>query len=695
MLGKKFRRVPAVLAGFGLILVMALVGCKDVAPDIGWTASANNTTDTTAINFRFNAPVTKLSEGNITITSASIGENVVMIGALTGSGTTWTLNVTPTGDMNVWVSINEDGISSRPVSVQLGQSVASGTIGFSVFNNVSGIDGTTTTSENAGQLANEANLDDGTQVIHLTFDLPIYGLTMDHITIVPSTNVGNTNATAGGIVTKKELTGSGKNWLLEVDVVEPGNIAVGVNMLGISSQLKTLNITNSATFTYDAEAGRIRIFLDKVIPDFKQEYIKMDQSGVLEVTGFRGSGRLYWLDVNARKEGSVDIWLDIPGSAAYYARTTISNVERITYTLNYNREEGKLEFTFNRSVSSLDASQINVTSSSFVTKGAVSGGGKFWSMPITFSPALANVDVQINHPLINSDSNNSTTTATTWSVDATNDTNGRTVALRFTINATMLGLNLSANNITIVDGTGSVTPNWDQQTKAGNYFNLPVTVTRAGTISVNINAPELTPTAATSLTVGIGTATWTATLNQPTTGGFPNGITLAFSRPVELLDSDITLLPLDGTTTAKGVLSGSGRTYSLALSNQSTGRVQITINKDGIATSSSNNSHVVTINETFNNTFTLTANSTTNTTTLYLTFRDAITLGANDLTLSNAPTNSTIGTPAAVPGTGNKVWSVSIMVPQQNYNQTTTVYITVNKGNQSSMQTVTVYRPSL
>jgi hypothetical protein len=91
--------------------------------DITYTAAADNTTNTTKINFTFNKAVTGLTAGEISITN---GTGNVTKGSISGSGTSWSIGVTVNTAGNVTVKINKAGIESENKTVQVYKGSSSG-----------------------------------------------------------------------------------------------------------------------------------------------------------------------------------------------------------------------------------------------------------------------------------------------------------------------------------------------------------------------------------------------------------------------------------------------------------------------------------------------------------------------------------------------------------------------------------------
>jgi len=105
-----------------LVFGMAIIGCDDITKtgshdDVTYTASANGSTfgfASTKIEFDFNAAVSGLTDGNITITA---GTGAASKGTLTGSGKSWSLSITDVSAGTVKVKITKTGIESGEKTV--------------------------------------------------------------------------------------------------------------------------------------------------------------------------------------------------------------------------------------------------------------------------------------------------------------------------------------------------------------------------------------------------------------------------------------------------------------------------------------------------------------------------------------------------------------------------------------------------
>ena len=203
-------QIAKIVMLFGITLALCLAGCPntDTQKDIIWTVTANDTANTTAINFTFGAPVSGLTVDNITLTDKT---GSVTPGILTGGGITWSLAITVTsfGEGNISVSINKSGIENKTEIVLVLRPI--------------------TWTATANEIAN-------TTAIEFVFDVSVSGLTVDNITVADETGAAQSVA----------LTGSGTSWSLAVTVVSAGNIAVSITKLGIENKTVYVSFSKAA-----------------------------------------------------------------------------------------------------------------------------------------------------------------------------------------------------------------------------------------------------------------------------------------------------------------------------------------------------------------------------------------------------------------------------------------------------------------
>jgi hypothetical protein len=129
-------------AALAVVVTLILMGCNNPVSDdnngengnsnsndISYTAvqtgGTSGTADSTGIVLTFSESVTGLTADQITVTN---GTGAVTKGALSGSGTNWSLAITVTTQGNVSVSIGKDGISAevKTVAVYKGPSLGGG-----------------------------------------------------------------------------------------------------------------------------------------------------------------------------------------------------------------------------------------------------------------------------------------------------------------------------------------------------------------------------------------------------------------------------------------------------------------------------------------------------------------------------------------------------------------------------------------
>jgi len=111
-------------------IILSLTGCSepgsDNHADITYVVSVDDYLNTTAIDFIFSEPVSGLTADDINITN-KIG--ALIKGALTGSGSNWSLSVTVNTGGNITVKITKSGIESGTKPVTVGKVTVSGSTG--------------------------------------------------------------------------------------------------------------------------------------------------------------------------------------------------------------------------------------------------------------------------------------------------------------------------------------------------------------------------------------------------------------------------------------------------------------------------------------------------------------------------------------------------------------------------------------
>ena len=254
-----------------------------VRHDITFTATANNATFTTFIDFEFSHQVRGLTPAHVTVTNQT---GVVTRGALTGTGTLWRLEVTVATAGNVVVLIDKPGIASGLQMV-------------AVANTVTWTASTTNTT-----------------AINFTFVAPVSGLTAENITI--------TSWQGGGSVTRGALTGYGTSWSLEITTITAGNISVSISRPGIAggSQLVAVTpISWSATPNSTTNTTAINFVFNYPVLDLTEENITItspwwDQGGGSVTMGALTGGGTEWsLEITTISTGNMAVSVSRPGIA--------------------------------------------------------------------------------------------------------------------------------------------------------------------------------------------------------------------------------------------------------------------------------------------------------------------------------------------------------------------------------------------
>ncbi|MCL2599979.1 MAG: RCC1 domain-containing protein, partial [Treponema sp.] len=208
-----------------------------------------------------------------------------------------------------------------------------------------------------------------------------------------------------------------------------------------------------------------------------------------------------------------------------------------------------------------------------VTPGALTGSGASWSLAVAVQgvgavsvsiSGLAGVaagpqTVVVGRPPI------------TWNATPNSATN--TTAISFNFSEPVPGL--AAGHISIADGAGAVTPG--ALTGSGASWSLAVTVQRAGAVSVSVGFANV-ETGSQTVTVGRPPITWNANADNAEN---TTAINFTFGESISgLAAGHISIAPAGMAT--PGVLTGGGASWSLAITDVTTGTVSVSINMAGI-----------------------------------------------------------------------------------------------------------------
>ncbi|GHU42842.1 hypothetical protein FACS1894190_12640 [Spirochaetia bacterium] len=552
------------------------------------TADGNTTTSTTKIDFTFSAVVSGLTANDITIGGSP---GAATRGSLTGGGTSYSLAITTTAAGAVTVSINKSGIENGTKTVSLYK--------YTPITYTVAVDGSATAT---------------TTKIDFTFSAAVSGLMADHITIGGS----------AGAATKGALTGNGTSYSLAITTTAAGAATVSINSSGIESGTKNINLYKYVTYTTAADGGttststRIDFNFNEPVSGLTAADITIGGSPGAATKGDLSGSGIYWrLDITVGTRG--DATVSINKTGIQNTAKPITLYKQITYNAvadgSATASSTKINFTFSESVTGLTANDITIGGSpGAATRGSLTGSGTSYSMAITTTAAGA-ATVSINKSGIeNTAKSINLYKPVTYNATANGSATAATTKIDFTFSAVVTGL--TANDITIGGSIGAATRG--SLTGSGTSYSLAITTTAAGEVTVSINKS------------GIENTAKSITLYKPVTyNATPDGSETATSTKIDftfssavtgtgLTANDITI---NGTGAAtKGALTGSGTSYSLAITTTAAGSATVSINRSGIE----NTAKSITLYKPVTYTATANGSATARTTKIDFTFSAAV-----------------------------------------------------------------------
>ncbi|GHU42845.1 hypothetical protein FACS1894190_12650 [Spirochaetia bacterium] len=619
---------------------------------ITYTAAVDGsaTATSTKIDFTFSAVVTGLTANDITIGGST---GAATKGALTGSGTSYSLAITTTEAGAATMSINFSGIEGGTKNINLYRYV------------------TYTTAANGGATSTSTRID-------FTFSAVVTGLTANDITIGGSP----------GAATKGALSGSGNYWILDITVGTAGAATVTINKTGIENTAKTITLYKPDVITYTAAANgsptatstKIDFTFSASVTGLLAEHITVGGlTGAATKGALTGGGTSWSLAVTVATAGTVTATVNSSGIDS--GAKTVTLYKQITYTAVVNGDAStastKIDFTFSAAVTDLTAGHITVGGSTgAATKGALTGSGTSYSLAIT-TTAAGTATVSISKSGIESGAK----TVTLFYIDlityfaaANGGTTAMSTAITFNFSSAPSGF--TADNITI-SGTGAATKG--TLTGSGTSYSLAITTTATGAATVSINKSGIE-----GGTKNINLyryITYTATTDGSPTASSTR-ITFTFNYAISSLsNAEITIGGSPGVA-AKGVVSGSGTTWNLAVTVGTAGAATVAINQPGIESGTKN------INLYRYVTYTTAANGypTSNSTRIDFNFSESVSgLTAADITIGGSPGAATKG---ALSGSGI-YWILDITVGTAG-----AATVAINKtGIENTAKSITLYKP--
>jgi hypothetical protein len=527
--------------------------------------------------------------GDIAVTNGSAGD-------FAGSGTTYTVNITPAAAGSVTVSIPANAAADAATNGNTASNVLSRT-----FDNIAPTVIISTTATNPT----------GTSPIPvtITFSESVSGFVVGDITI--------TNGTAGSIA------GSGTTYTTSITPTAAGLVTVSVaSNVVVDAASNSNTASNLLSITYDNLAPTVVVSTTATDPTnlspfpvtitFNESVTGFDVSDIAVTNGtagsFAGSGTTYTASITPDAVGSVTI--SVAANVAVDATAngnTASNVLSMTYdniaptviisstaTDPTNVSPIPVTITFSESVTGFVVGDIAVTNG---TAGGFAGSGTTYTVNITPAapgsvtvniPASVAADAASNGNIVSnvlSRTYDNIAPTVTISTTATEPTSTSPIPVTITFSESVTGF--VAGDITVTNGTAG------SFAGSGTTYTASITPTTAGLVTVSVasnaavDAASNGNTASNSLSRTYDnvapSVVVTSTATDPTNlSPFP--VTIAFNESVTGFDvSDIAV-----TNGTAGSFAGSGTTYTASITPAAVGPVTVSVAANAAVDATSN-----------------------------------------------------------------------------------------------------------
>ena len=582
-------------------VVSATAAWDSAAPKVTITdvPARINSRDPFTAKFTFSEAVTGFDATDVTVEGGKKAASV------SGSGTTYTLAITPSGDADVVVTVAKDAATDGATNTGPAQAV-SATASWDAAAPTVAIGGV------PERIGSTADLD-----VTFTFSEAVTGFDVTDVTVT-----GGTKAAS--------VSGSGTTYTLAITPSGDADVVVTV-----AKDAATDSATNtgpaqavSATASWDATAPTVEI---GGVPERINSTADLDVTFTFseDVTGFVAddvsvsggtagtfravSGTEYTLQVTP--EGSKDVVVSVvadaatdganTGPASVVSATAAWDSAAPTVTITdvpariNSRDPFTAKFTFSEAVTGFDVTDVTVTGG---TKAAsVSGGGTTYTLAITPS-GDADVVVTVAKDAA---TDGATNTGPAQAVSATSTWDGTapTVTITdvpervnsrdpftatFAFSEAVTGFDVA--DVTVTGGTKAASVSG-----SGTTYTLAITPSGDADVVVTVAKDAATDSAANTgpAKAVSATASWDGTVPTVAIGGVPERIgstadldvTFTFSEAVT--GFDVTDVTVTGGTKAASV-SGSGTTYTLAITPSGDADVVVTVAKDAATDSATN-----------------------------------------------------------------------------------------------------------
>lgn len=524
----------------------------------------------TSITFTmtFSEVVTGLSASNVTVTNGSKG-------SFSGGGTTYTMEVFPTTDGNVTVSLP----TGSALDLAGNQNIpASATV-------VSDRTRPTPTISPNGGKVNTSPI-----VFSINFNEPVTGLTTSSFNV--------TGASIGS------LSGNGASYSVAVIPDAEGTVSLTLIAGQASDAVGNTNLVTTVSVGYDITTPGLTITPNGTITTanpisftftFTESVIGFDASDILITNGskgsFSGSGSVYSLLVTPSVDGQVSATVgisacnDAAGNGNQFA-TAIVTSDRTTPSVALTPNSGGINtnpivfsMTFSELVTGLDTTDFIVSNG---TLGALAGNGlNYTASVVPTTEGSVSLTLKAGAVTDQVGNVNAATTATVL-YDITKPlvtitpqsgtTNASPIIFTFTFNEAVVGF--ASADITVTNGTAGAFTN------SGNSYTLAVAPLADGLVSVSVpsfavqdlggNANDAAAASVTSDRTGPSATITPNGVTIPTT---PITFTITFNEGVfGFTQSDLVLI--NGSIST---FSGSGTAFTVNVAPASEGPVMLTL----------------------------------------------------------------------------------------------------------------------
>ena len=550
------------------------------APTISISSTAGNPTNspTIPITITFSESVTGFSVGDISVTNGSAG-------SFSGSGTTYTASITPSGQGTVTVNI-----AGSVAQDAAGNNNSAATALTRVYDNVAP---TVIISSGATNPTNTSPIP-----VTITFLESVSDFVAGDITV--------------GNGTKGALSGSGTSYTINItpsgegavtidvaagvahDAVGNANTAAAQLSRTYDSQAPSVSLTSTAGNPTNSSPIPVTITFLESVSDFVAGDITVGNGtkGALS-----GSGTTYTINITPSGEGEVtiDVAVGVAHDAAGNASTAAAQLSRtydsqapsvsLTSTAGNptNSSPIPVAITFLESVSDFVTGDITVGNG---TKGALSGSGTSYTINITPS-GEGEVTIDVAAGVAHDAAGNANTAAAQLS--RTYDSQAPSVSLTSTAgnptNSSPIPVTITflesvsdfvAGDITVGNGTKGALSG------SGTSYTINITPSGEGAVTIDVaagvahDAAGNANTAAAQLSRTYDSQGPIVSLSSTagnSTNSSPIPVTITFTEPVsDFVAGDITVS--NGT---KGGLSGSGTSYTIDITPSGQGSITIDV----------------------------------------------------------------------------------------------------------------------